>query len=316
MAQFPPSRQSISPPRQLLILLGLVCFGLILSGIVSFFMIQATPGASLDLILNNDPAFAELARWMQIVSSLLLFAFPAFLFNIFTKQGVDYFKINNSRPLSLWILTVLIALATVSATDLGSWLQDQVPLSASLKEQFKQVEEVYNHQMLYMLELDSWTGFVKSLILIALLPAIFEELLFRGCLQQILLAWIRKPFWAILVTAIIFSAVHGSYIGFFPRVFIGLILGYVFFYGKNILLNMLIHFINNGVIVAILFYETLQSGGVQSAMNSQSTSWLQIVSLIALVVLFFIFRKQTHLFDREKNKQEYMETPPQNPTIY
>ncbi|UAY53773.1 CPBP family intramembrane glutamic endopeptidase [Arachidicoccus terrestris] len=291
MDQFPPLKLQVSARRQFFILLGMVCFGLLFSGIISFIMISSTPGATIEGITGGDPAFAELARWMQIISTFCIFAGPAFLFNLFVRPHPDYFMIKNRRPWRLWLLVIFIAVATISATDLVSWLQDQIPLSTDLKAHFDQVETRYDQQMLYMLELDSWGGFIKSLILIALLPALFEELLFRGCLQQIMLRWIKKPFWAILITSVIFSAIHGSYIGFLPRLFIGMILGYVFYYGRNIALNMVIHFINNGVIVAVLFYHNLKSGSLKEAMHGQSSLSLEIISMMALIILFYYFRK-------------------------
>ena len=57
--------------------------------------------------------------------------------------------------------------------------------------------------------------FIFSLLVMALFPALFEETLFRGGLQQILVAWFKKPLLAITITSIIFSAVHFSYYGFF-----------------------------------------------------------------------------------------------------
>jgi len=291
MDHFPPSKLQISAPRQFFILLGLVCLGLLLGGIISFFVMISTPGASLDVIQTSDPAFVDLARWLQIINSLCLFAIPAFLFNLFVKPHQDYFKLSHKKPWLLWVVVIFLALATISATDLVSWLQDQIPISAALKARFDRVEAVYDQQMLYILSLDSWGGFIKSLILIALLPALFEELLFRGCLQQIMVQWIKRPFWAILITSVIFSAIHGSYIGFLPRLFIGMILGYVFYYGRNIGLNMIVHFINNGVIVAILFYHKRQNGSLEAAMHSQSSLTLEICSMVALIILFYYFRK-------------------------
>lgn len=313
MAQFPSTKLQISGSRQFFILLGLVCFGLLFSGIISLIMISSTPGATLDGITKGDPAFAELARWMQIISTFCIFAGPAFLFNLIVKPAPDYFQLKTRRPRSLWLLAIGLALAAISATDLVSLLQQQIPISASLKAHFQQMEATYDQQMLYMLQLDNWGGFIKSIILIALLPAIFEELLFRGCLQQILFKWIKKPFWAILVTSILFSAIHGSYFGFLPRIFIGMLLGYVFFYGRNIGLNMLIHFINNGVIVTVLFYHHLKSGSLKEVLNSQSSIPMGVVSMVILVVLFYYFRKLAVQNNNQSSNVDIYSSHKQNP---
>ncbi|SDZ75955.1 hypothetical protein SAMN05192529_101283 [Arachidicoccus rhizosphaerae] len=309
MTSLPASKIRISPTGQFFILLGLVCFGLLLSGLISVVMILATPGASLEGITKGDPDMASLARWIQIISTFCMFAGPAFLFKLIIRPGKDYFKFNNKRPLLLWILMLLIAFATIPAADIFTWLNEHIPISGAVKEKFTRMEQTYETQMLYMLELNSWGGFLKSLFLIALLPAMFEELLFRGCLQQVMLSWIKKPFLAILITSIIFSAVHGSYFGFLPRIFIGMVLGYVYYYGRNIFLNMVIHFINNGLIITVMFYKAMTSGDAASALKTQSSAWLAWVGLITLIPLFYYFRQKA-LATPPSAKSSLDEQPP------
>jgi len=292
MATSPASKIRISPTGQFFILLGLVCFGLLMSGMISLIMVLATPGASLEGITKGDPDMAGLARWIQIISTFCIFAAPAFLFRLIIRPGKDYFKFNNRRPFVLWGLVLLIAMATIPAADIFTWLNQHLPISGALKGKFTKMEQTYDTQMLFMLTLNSWVGFLKSLVIIALLPAIFEELLFRGCLQQVMLSWVKKPFLAILITSIIFSAVHGSYFGFLPRIFIGMVLGYVFYYGRSIYLNMVIHFINNGLIITVMFYKTQTTGSAAEALKTQSSAWLAWVGLLALIPLFYYFRKR------------------------
>lgn len=292
MATFPSSKIHISPVGQFFLLVGLVCFGLLIAGMISVVMIMTTPGATLEGITDGDPDLASTARWLQIISTFCMFAAPALLFRLIVRPGKDYFKFNNKRPFALWGLAVLIAMATIPTADLFVWLNEHIPLSSAAKQRFLQMEDTYEKQMLYMLQLDDWLGYLKSMILIALLPAVFEELLFRGCLQQVMLQLVKRPFWAILITSVIFSAIHGSYFGFLPRIFIGIILGYVYFYGRNIGLNMLIHFINNGLIITVMFYKNLTTGHMEEALKSQSSSWLAVVGLAALVPLFLYFRKR------------------------
>lgn len=291
MDQFPPSNIQISASRQFFILLGLVCFGLLFSVIVTIILVKVIPGASLDGIMNADPSLAGLARWLQVINTLLMFAVPALLFKLIVRPGRDYFRFNNKRPAILWLLAIALALAAIPAADLLTWLNEHIPISAQLKAHFKQMESRYDGQMLYMLQLNNWAGFLKSMILIALLPALFEELVFRGCLQQIMLNWIKKPFWAILVTSVIFSAVHMSYFGFLPRIFIGMLLGYVFYYGRNIGLNMIIHFINNGMIITVMFYQNLRTGSMEKALHAQTAPVLSIVGIAVLAALFYYFRQ-------------------------
>ncbi len=97
------------------------------------------------------------------------------------------------------------------------------------------------------------------MLIIALLPAIFEEVCFRGGIQNILTRWFKGPWIAIIITSIIFSAVHISYYGFFVRFALGVFLGLVFYYSGSLWLNILFHFLYNGVQVTALYFATMSS---------------------------------------------------------
>ena len=82
-------------------------------------------------------------------------------------------------------------------------------------------------------------------MVIAFLPALFEETLFRGGMQNLFSRWFKKPLLAIVVTSIIFSAIHGSYLGFLSRFALGFLLGWIYYRTGNIWLNIIGHFFNN-----------------------------------------------------------------------
>ena len=294
MGQFQQLNTKASPSRQFFILLGLVSLGFLLAGFIMIIAIKLVPGASLESISMGDRNMLELSQWMQVISTLCIFFIPVALFKIIVHPREDYLKIKKKSPAVLWLLALGVALAAIPSADLFTRLTEQIPISLSMKAHFQQMEDKYNSQMLLMLQLDSFLYYLKSLILIALLPAIFEELLFRGCLQQIMVKWVNKPFVAILITSIIFSAIHGSYYGFLPRIFIGMVLGYVFYYGRNIWLNMLIHFINNGMIITILYYQHLKTGSIEQALKSQSSLTLGLISVGALAIIWQLFTKMVH----------------------
>ncbi|HTN37716.1 MAG TPA: CPBP family intramembrane glutamic endopeptidase [Arachidicoccus sp.] len=291
MPDYSPARMEISAPRQLLVLFGLVCIGLLLGGFASFLMITLTPGASLDDLNNGNTAFIGLLGWMQALGTFCLFALPALLFNLFLHPRKDYFYARKRRPASLWLLAILLAICALTATDLFAHLNEWIPISANMRAHFQRMEANYDQQMLHLLQLKDFSQYLISLLLIALLPALFEELLFRGTLQQILLKWFGHPFWAILVTSIVFSAIHMSYFGFLPRLFLGILMGYVFYFGKSIWLNIIIHFMNNGLVITLLYYWQQKKGSMEEAMHITAPFSLEILGLVALIGLFFLFRQ-------------------------
>lgn len=87
----------------------------------------------------------------------------------------------------------------------------------------------------------------------AFFPALFEEVFFRGALQNLLVRWWKAPLLAIVVTSFIFSFIHLSVYLFISRALLGFILGLLYYRTKNIWVNVIAHFLNNVIAVTQLF---------------------------------------------------------------
>ena len=84
--------------------------------------------------------------------------------------------------------------------------------------------------------------------------AIPEELFFRGALQRIIIHLTKQPFIGIVITGILFSALHFQFEGFLPRMLLGMILGFFYWYSGSIWTNIAAHFVNNAVQVLAVSY--------------------------------------------------------------
>ena len=91
--------------------------------------------------------------------------------------------------------------------------------------------------------------------MVAMIPAIGEELLFRGVLQKQLIKGLGNAHVAIILTAVIFSAFHLQFLGFFSRALLGMLFGYLYYWSKNMWYPILTHFTNNGLalLLAIIY---------------------------------------------------------------
>ena len=119
-----------------------------------------------------------------------------------------------------------------------------------------------------------------------MIPAIVEELFFRASLQKIFMDIFEKPYWAIVITAIIFSAFHFSYFGFLSRLALGTILGYIYYYSKTIWLPILLHFVNNGIAVVTLYLFRNSATPVEKIMDDNLPIYWGVVALIGIYYLF------------------------------
>lgn len=284
---------------QLGILMAFTGVGLIIGGVLSFIPIVAKIGSSILTNLKsvtdfiNNPDNANAVRTMQFISVLCLFFLPAYFYaKLCHKKALrhlGFIKIPSIQQLLLIAGIVFFALFIVGAL---SELWQKIPFPANWQLKFKAAEEEYSKQMQVMARMNNVGDFLISLFIVALLPAVFEEVFFRGALQNLLSRWFKAPVWAIVVTSILFSAMHGSYDGFLPRFVLGFILGWLFYRTGNIWVNIAAHFINNAIgIVTLYLYSKPNTTTDLSKLDDRFPIWYGAIGVIAVIFLLKAFDK-------------------------
>jgi uncharacterized protein len=286
---------------QLGILMALAGVGLMIGGVASiipllgkmdFNQLKDFSGQSfMDAILK--PENANTLRLMQFISTLFFFFLPAFLYaKICHKnalQHLGFIKMPHIKQLILVGAIMFFALFIVGA--LGE-IWHQIPFPKNWQSKFKAAEEAYSKQMQVMARMNGVGDYILSILIVALLPAVFEEAIFRGALQNLLSRWIKAPVWAIVITAIIFSAIHGSYDGFVPRFVLGFILGWLFYRTGNIWISIAAHFLNNAIGITMLYFYSKPGQPTDlSKIDDRFPIWLGAVGVIAVIALLIAFDK-------------------------
>ena len=124
----------------------------------------------------------------------------------------------------------------------------------------------------------------------AFLPALCEEALFRGGLQNFLTRGTAMPWMSIIVVSILFSLAHFSFYGFLSRFFLGIVLGALFHYSGKLWLSILAHFINNALAITVLYISIQQGKPLEEAMKQDATSFWGILAVPVVIILFIIFK--------------------------
>ncbi len=237
------------------------------------------------------PENANLARVLNTVATFISFFIPAWIVAKVSSTA-PFNSLGFTKQLSIK-QTVLVILITVTALFLSgslAELNEKIPMPTSFIKKARELEELYKNAMLSMAKMNNIGDYFLSLLVIALAPAIFEEVFFRGGLQNILIGWTKNAWVGIIVTSIIFSAVHGSYFGFLPRVGLGIVLGLVYFNSKNIWLNIIMHFLNNAIVVTQMYYLTMMGKSIEKVMDESMPIWFGIFAITGLVILFKLFK--------------------------
>ena len=241
------------------------------------------------------PENANLARLLNTITTFIAFFVPAWVVaRIANKKPFAQLGFNKQYSLNQLGLVVLISFAALFLSGSLSALNEMIPMPASFLKKARQLEETYKSAMLSMATMRSFTDYLLSLLVIALAPAIFEEVLFRGSLQQIFIGWTNNKWVGIIITSIIFSAIHGSYFGFLPRLGLGIILGLIFYLSKNLWLSIAMHFLNNAVVVTQIYVLTKMGKPIEKAMDESMPIWLGGIALIGLFFAFNYYKQASN----------------------
>jgi membrane protease YdiL (CAAX protease family) len=288
------SRPGTSYGRGLIILLAMLAMGLFLGGAVSLLVWFAMTGKGLESMEADmgNPAFINALRVIQLVSTFFIFFVPSVIMAyILSKKPFRLLGFNfyfSSRQMGMVALIMLASLPLVGA--LGE-LNKLIPVGKELELYFKQMEDRYSDTVKLLANINSPGAYILSLLIMAIAPAIFEETLFRGALQNLLQKISNNPWISIGVTSIIFSAIHMSYYGFLPRVALGVVLGLLFHFTGSLWLAIMGHFFNNALVVTQIYIYTRQGKSVEEAMNETFPIWWGLIGIAALVVLFKFYRE-------------------------
>jgi uncharacterized protein len=223
---------------------------------------------------------------MQVVSTFLMFFLPALVYaKIVHGKAFVYLGLKmKSSKMQIGIVVLLAFIGLGLSGALGE-LNELIPISKSLEKKFRAMEAEYQSTVLAIATIKSFGDYLIALVVIAILPAFFEELLFRGVMQQLIEQWSGKGWLAVILTGVIFSAIHLSYYGFLPRLGLGIILGLIFFYTRNMWLNVLLHFLNNAVAVTALYYSSIKGLPAEKVLDEKFPIWIGAIALVIVVYL-------------------------------
>ncbi len=241
-----------------LVIVGSFLLFLFLAALFAFPIFGLEPEEMISIIENlSETNHVGIMKYFQIWLSIGTFVFPAFLIAYFISgNSIGYLKLNrylNTLSALNVILVMLIALPIINLLAQWNAEMNLPDFLDGLEVRMKEMEERAGKLTETFLDSDTLIQFTINLIMIAIIPAIGEELLFRGVIQRIFCEWTRNNHIGIIIAAIIFSAFHLQFYGFLPRLAMGIFFGYLFLWSRTIWLPVLAHFVNNGLAVTIYY---------------------------------------------------------------
>lgn len=229
-------------------------------------------------MLELNDAAAEVGT---VLSSILLFFVFIFIFVQFNKKNNYNYIVASSVKKDVNIKNIIIVVAMAVAC-----LFLVTPAISSIMMLFEKVGYNISGDMGFETT-GQWWRLVVGLFVFALLPAIGEELIFRGIILKGLLSKF-KPYVAILISALMFMLIHGSLQQTFYQFILGVVLGVIVFYSGNIIYAIIFHFCNNAIILTVSFF-VAQAAEMEVALKFVLASFVQELVLAGVVIYMIIF---------------------------
>ena len=285
-----------------LILILLIAVSLLLTMVLG--IVIALPFFGIGILehfkeLNDysSEATIHFLKYFQVVNQIGFFILPAIFYAYLeNRKPVNYLKLNTKLSITNLITASILIIVAIPAINWLVEINEGMKLPEflnGLESWMRESENKTNQLTEAFLNVTTPTGLAVNLLIIALLAAVGEELLFRGVILQLFVEWFKNKHLAIVVSAILFSALHLQFYGFIPRMVLGILFGYIFIWSGSLWLPIVLHFIFNGItVVAAYFYH---KGSIQTDVESFGVSdnvFLVISSfLLMTLLLFLIYRK-------------------------
>lgn len=265
----------------------------ILGSILANLIWKLQTGSSEGIIAGiSNPAYSNASKVAQSISALIGFLLPALLTtSMMSRKPLKVLGFEGKiMPAQAGIVIGIIVTAMLVSSAIG-YLGYSIRYPQSWVTYFTKLEREYGNQMIAVLGSRTNLNYVIALITLGFIPALCEEALFRGGLQNFLTRSSNRPWFAIIIVAIIFSIAHISGFSFLPRLFLGVVLGAIYYYTGRLWLSILAHFLNNALYLTIIFFTPSGNKTMSDVINDQSGSYWGF-ALLPVVILLFILLKR------------------------
>lgn len=255
---------------------------------------------SLDILREGAEAlpehFVEIMAITQISSQIGLFIVPpvALVLIIYGRRfWMKELALNESPGIFSLLMTAALV---VLVLPFVSWLTE-INMNVTLPSALERAEEQAEAIVTLFFNDAGWKRFILNMVMVAVIPALGEELFFRGVLQRYLVVGLKNVHLAVFLTAMIFSFFHFQFHGFLPRMLLGLIFGYLLVWTGNLWIPVAAHFINNGaaVVVEFLSQRGVISSGYQDFGHHTGTGavlFSAITTAVICALIWFVEKKQ------------------------
>ncbi|WAC41781.1 CPBP family intramembrane glutamic endopeptidase [Pedobacter sp. SL55] len=311
MYQSSPNKQENSPFVQMLYLLLFAIGGLIVFALLGMVLVFLTSGIDgLKGAAMNDMRYIGAFKILLVAQQIGLFLAPAIFLAVVERKKLTTFYGVTAPKINWLLLVALLSICWMPLMGLtNEWNQKMVfpDFLASVERWMRAMEDSAAKATEAILKMKNVGDLVVNLLVIAVTPAICEELIFRGAVQRTVFRIKSNPHVAIWISAIIFSAIHFQFYGFLPRLLLGAAFGYVYYFTGSIWYAVFAHFLNNAYAVCVAYYLQMNNQSYTNADDIDMPWYGYVISAILTLALFVQISKKFKV-KSEKSYDEHLQS--------
>jgi uncharacterized protein len=289
-----------SPYSKFLITVGIILLCAVLFTLLSTMTVMATYGINMMEMQNllsdpETPMSISILKIVQTFSAIGTFLIPPFILAyLFDGRPSSYLSLDKKSSVTSFVIVTIAMLAATPFINFLGEINSHMHLPGFMRgveEWMKEAEDKAALLTKAFLKMDSFGDFIFNMLMIALIPAVGEELVFRGIVQKLFHQLAKNIHVGVWVAAILFSAMHMQFYGFLPRMVLGVMLGYMLVWSGNLWLPILGHFVNNAgaVIFIYLFqhgYSSIDPDKIGTESDFASVAFSIVVTAGLLIMLY------------------------------
>lgn len=260
----------------------------------------------------NNPNTLVMVRGMMLLQFVGLFLVPSLLFAYFSDPyPKDYIGLKNPVSPWYWIVGILAMMLAIPLVEYLGLLNRNFPFGVQTRLLIEKMEAEAARTLQFVLGRHTTSDLALNLVFIAAFAGLGEELFFRGIIQRLLIKSTRSPWLGILLAAFAFSFFHFQFYGFLPRLFLGVLLGAVYWYSGSLWTAILAHFLYDAVIIVVLHFHP-QYADSSGFLNPQQLPWLALASAVLVTAcILWMKRASTISYDAVYAEEDEL-APPTN----
>jgi membrane protease YdiL (CAAX protease family) len=297
---------------QLMIFGGLTLGLLLISSLVGTSLIARINHLSVMQLASMGPADFARPEMAGVIKGLLVVQF----FGIFLLPSLVFAYLADPHPLayaglkppqrkSFLLLGMCIMIAAYFTVEFLGILNEAIVhfLPRATQSWIERGETDANSMLQNVLSVKSQADLLKTIVLVGVLPAIGEELFFRGILQKLFIQIFKSALPGIIFTGFLFSAFHMQFMGLLPRMALGIILGSLYWYSGSLYTSILGHFLYNTINVLLIYFKFADLDSKPG--SGLIFSLVGLISLVGVVFLLNLLRKKSNTLYKSEFPDPY-----------